>query len=160
MITLHQLGLSTAIACSFAAGIAAQTSSTPPATTPPDQMTAITVTGCVQRNATLIEATTREAVGTTGARPRAVFVLADARGSAASIATPDAAVVTSTVTAYRLSGDDEEVEQNLGRRVEIMGTVDQKDGAVDRASHGETGAAALPKLTITTLKETAGTCSK
>ena len=160
MISLQQLGLSTTIACSLAAGIAAQTSATPPATTPPDRMTAITVSGCVQRNPTPPATSTRETVGTAGARPDTSFILADARGSATSTATPDAAVLTSTVTEYQLSGDTQEVEQNLGRRVEIVGTVDQKDGAVGRASRGTTGAAALPKLTIATLKESTGTCSK
>jgi hypothetical protein len=160
MSNLHQLGLSTAIACSLAAGIAAQTSSTPPATTPPDQMTAITVTGCVQRNTTLAEASPGEAVGTAGVRPGALFILADARGSAASGATPEAVVVTSTISVYQLSGDNQEVAQNLGRRVEIMGTVDQKERAIERAEHGTTGAVPLPKLTIATMKETTGTCSK
>jgi hypothetical protein len=89
-----------------------------------------------------------------------LFILAEARGSAASTATPDAAVLTSTVTEYQLSGDSQEVEQNLGHRVEIVGTVDQKDGAVVRMSRGTAGSAALPKLTITTLKESTGTCSK
>jgi hypothetical protein len=41
-----------------------------------------------------------------------------------------------------------------------MGTVDQKERAIERAEHGTTGAAALPKLTIATMKETTGTCSK
>jgi len=160
VINLNQLGLSTAITCSLAVGIAAQTSSTPPATTPPDQMTAITVTGCVQRNTTPPAPSLREAVGTAGARPDAVFVLADARSSGAGTATPDAVVVTSTVTQYQLSGDSQEVEQNVGRRVEISGTVDRKDGAIGRAGQGMTDATALPKLTIATLKETTGTCSK
>src|ERR1700722_17046783 len=105
MIDLHQLALSTAIACALAAGIAAQTSSTPPATTPPDQMTTVTVTGCVQRNATPSVTSGHETAGTSGVRPGASFILADARGSAASSATPEGAVVTSTIAVYQLSGD-------------------------------------------------------
>jgi hypothetical protein len=159
MMNLQQIGLSASIACALVTGIVAQTSSIPPAVTPPDQMTAITVTGCLQRDTTPAAATIRETVGTSGAQPSVSFVLADARASEASTATPEAVLVTSTVTAYRLSGDDEEVTQLVGRSVEISGTVDQKDDAIQRAGNGTTGAAARPKLTIITLKKTTGTCS-
>ena len=160
MITLHQLGLSTGIVCALAVGIVAQTSSTPPATTPPDRMTAITVAGCVQRNTTPAAASLRETVGTSGNQPSASFVLADVRAGATSTGTPEAVLVTSTVTEYRLSGDDKEVMEHVGRRVEITGTVDQKDEAIQHAGKGTTGAVALPELTIITLKETTGACSK
>lgn len=160
MINLHQLGLSAAIACALAVGIVAQTTPTAPAATPPDRMTAITVAGCVQRDATPAAASIRESVGTSGSQPSPSFVLADVRAGAASTATPEAVLITLTVTGYRLAGDDKEVTQHVGRRVEITGTVDQKDEAIQRAGNGQTGAAALPTLTIITLTETTGTCSK
>jgi hypothetical protein len=158
MTQLHQFRLSAVIAASLAAGLAAQTSPVqPPAS--PDRMTAIVVTGCVQRNTARAASATSYAVGTSGTQADALFILANVRTPAAGSPTPEAAALASTVTTYRLYGDDKEVEQNLGRSVEIGGTVDQGDAAV--AHPGQVaGSKGMPKLTVTTVKELTGSCSK
>jgi hypothetical protein len=138
----------------------AQTSSTSAASTAPDRITTITVTGCVQRSTTPATSAAREIVATTGAQPDSPFILANARSNVAAAVTPEAVVVASTITAYRLSGDDQEVALNVGRRVEITGTVNERDAAIDGADKGTAGTAALPTLTITLLKEATGTCAR
>jgi hypothetical protein len=158
MINVRQLGLFAAFTCSCAAAAGAQTTSTPP---PPDEMTAITVSGCVQRNTTPSASSEREAIGSTGTRPDSPLILVDARGKKAAAVTPAAELVTSAVTSYRLAGGGKLVAENIGRRVEIAGTVDKRDPAIEQAVTGRSGAAPLPPmLTITMLTPLTGTCAK
>ena len=122
-------------------------------------MTAIVVTGCVQRNSARAASASGEAVGTSGAQADALFILANVRTSATGTPTPEAAALASIVTTYRLYGDDKEVETNLGHNVQIGGTVDQGDAAVAHPGQAA-GSKGIPKLTVTTVKELGGTCSR
>jgi hypothetical protein len=158
MTQLHQFGLSTVLAVSCAAGLAAQASPIQPPAASPDRMTAIVVTGCVQRNtANAVSATS--GVAGASAQADASFILANVRTAASGTPTPEAATLASIVTTYRLYGDDKEVESNLGHNVQIGGTVDQGDAAVAHPGQAA-GSRGIPKLTVTTVKELAGTCSR
>jgi hypothetical protein len=159
MTQLHQFGLWTVLALSCATGLAAQASPGQPPAASPDRMTAIVVTGCVQRNSARAASTTSGVVGTSGTQADALFILANVRMPAAGTPTPEAAALASTVTTYRLYGDDKDVESSLGHNVEIGGTVDQADAAVAHAGQAA-ASSGFPKLTVTTVKVLAGTCSK
>jgi hypothetical protein len=159
MTQLRQFRLSAVIAASFAAGLAAQTGAVQPPPASPDRMTAIVVTGCVQRNAANAVSGTSGVAGAGGAQTDASFILANVHTSATGTPTPEAAALASIVTTYRLYGDEKEIGANLGHNVQVAGTVDQGDAAVAHPGQAA-GTKGMPKLTVTTVKELAGTCSK
>jgi hypothetical protein len=128
--------------------VMAQTAAPAQPSVSPDRMTTITVTGCVQRNPAP-PAATAGAIGQASAN----FILTNAR-RAAGDSTPEAQAVASSVKTYRLIGDEPEVTDTLGRHVEITGTLDQGNGATELATGAST-----PKLTVTMVKLTPGSCT-
>jgi hypothetical protein len=147
MVIIRRVALLAVVTNAFAMHGSAQ-SSLLQSSPPPDQTTTISVSGCVSRTA--------------APAAESAYLLTEARNeeSTAAEPTPDAVHLTSTVATYRLSGNDEEIAQHIDRRVTISGTVDQRDPAAAGANHGTANTTTPPKLTVTSMKETTGSCSR
>jgi hypothetical protein len=153
-----------AIACT-AAVAAGQAPPTPQVPGPPSQVPApaqppterkssaissVTLTGCLERKAEG-SSTTPGAVGTAGAvgGADAAFVLTKVMkptgtaGSASATAAPLAA-------SYRLDADNSKLAPNVGKKVEIMGTIADQSGR---------DASEAPRLKVDSVKMIAASCT-
>jgi hypothetical protein len=153
---------------------------TPAQTSRPDlsaaKTSAVTLEGCIQRNAPA-NATTPGATGTAGSAAGA-FVLVNATKSmgnagaapnAAAPATgaagrpsasPSSAAIGPT---YRLDAEDSKLSPHVGHKVEISGTVEEGSSAnaaaAPSAAASNASSANVPKLKVDSIKMMAASCT-
>lgn len=159
-------GTCAAIALGLAVSLFAQT---PPASQSsyanPNAKT-ITVTGCVER----AEQSPTGTSGTTGAassmgmgEPK--FVLTNVEPSASGTAgTSGTSETPSIASKYRLDADDAKLEDHVGHKVEITGTVTPPPSAGESSeappsSSSNAASAKAPKLKVDSVKMIASSCS-
>jgi len=160
--------ITSALAALFVASLGAQASQTPTAQTPTPSSSAsqgatassgtVTVQGCVQPSVNAVSATP-DAVGTAGSVSTATaFILTSAEkatgtsGSSASSSSP----VAST---YQLSAEDSKLIPHVGHKVEISGTVTSSDKPSSTAAASAGGSAPSPTLKVENVKMIAETCT-
>jgi hypothetical protein len=159
-----KLHVMTAVLLALPAPLFAQDSATP-------QQGKLTVTGCVeqaQRNGSLAGTP----VGTSAVSPntaddeansqapvdRYLLTGATRRGGEASGSTAPAATTSSNLTSYALQGQEAELREHAGQRVEITGTVSPSPKETlpgDRAAL----ASGVQRLTVESLKVIGASCS-
>jgi hypothetical protein len=139
------------------------------------QAPAITVSGCVQKESAVLKRA--PVVGNVGMDDEFVITFAKAGGADATAAEPKpdtepppqatgtSGSASNFGTVYRLTGDKEkDLKSYLGQRVEITGSLKDKEKATDAmSSMGTSGKDITPsntaELTIDTIKPLSGACT-
>ncbi len=164
----------TAVACSMAIGLAAQTPATGGAQSgyPSDAKNKVSVTGCLEKAGPAASAT-GGASGATADTAKFVLKNATSGGAASGSATAASGAAAGTGgtaapgasasagaagTTYRLQGDDAKLTPHVGHKVTIMGTVDTA-GSGSTGAAKSTASAGGPMLKFDSLKMVAASCT-
>jgi hypothetical protein len=158
------------LAATGAIGAQQQSSPDPAAAAPQGPQTPITITGCVQKETTVLKRDPAKGeVGDVGMGDE--FVLTNSQLNPAPDAPPAAGTSGSVGNfgkVYRVTGDKEAaLKASVGQRVEITGTFKQDAdakaelgavGTSGRAIAGELTTANTPEITISAVKVLPGAC--
>jgi peptidoglycan DL-endopeptidase CwlO len=161
-------GTFAAVACAAAIGVAAQTTSPSQTSSSSDK---VTVTGCVQRAASM-------PTGTSGAASSATekFILSNAMSSDSSksagattgtsgTTASSSTKASATASSYRLDADDSKLTAHVGHKVEVTGTIESDSSTAAASASGSTSGtsasatSSAPKLKVDSVKMIASTCS-
>jgi hypothetical protein len=187
MKQLIRSGVCAAIVGVATAGILAQSASTPGQAAPTSQQQAapspqtpqapgppapaaqaspdgadrrITVTGCLQPAPPSATGTAGTTTPGTPPNPEAKFLLTNVTKSSASDAS--AATTPPAAKTYRLVANDAALSPHAGKKLELSGTIDDRDSSasVGRDSSSSANPSSAPKLRVEAGKVLAATCSE